>query len=104
MNYKVKNVDTNQVRNKYANMVAEGKAAVVKGIAMGAAGTRQAIAKEVCEANGISLSKKVKSIDCSEMNDAVLQNILTMPHASQEKQDAAKAELEKRYAATEEDQ
>ena len=100
MNYKVKNVDNEQVRNKYAKMIQEGKASVVKGIAMGASGTRQQIAKQVCELNGIDLTKKVKTVDYSQHADAVLVNIINMPHVSDEKRQAATAELEKRNVAS----
>ena len=46
-------VNVMDTRSKYEAMVAEGKAAVVKGIACGPTGTKQQIAKQVCEAHGI---------------------------------------------------
>ena len=100
MNFKVKNVDNEQVRNKYAKMIQEGKASVVKGIAMGASGTRQQIAKQVCQQHGIDLTKKTKTVDYSKHADAVLVNIVNMPHVSDEKKQAAQAELEKRHVAS----
>ena len=99
MNFKVKNVDNEQVRNKYAKMIQEGKTSVVKGIAMGASGNRQQIAKQVCQQHGIDLTKKTKTVDYSKHADAVLVNIVNMPHVSDEKKQAAQAELEKRHVA-----
>jgi len=93
-------VNVMDTRSKYEAMVADGKAAVVKGIACGPAGTKQQIAVEVCEANGISLEKTVKKMkDYSTMDDAVLANILSMDHVSDEKKAAVQAEVDRRANA-----
>lgn len=93
-------VNVMDTRSKYEAMVAEGKAAVVKGIACGPTGTKQQVAKEVCEAHGISLAKSVKKMkDYSTMDDAVLANILSMDHVSDEKKAAVQAEVDRRANA-----
>ena len=86
-------------RSKYEAMVADGKAAVVKGIACGPAGSKQEVAKQVCEANDIALTKTVKSKDYSTMDDAVLANILSMDHVSDNKKAAVQAEVDRRANA-----
>ena len=93
-------VNVMDVKSKYEAMVADGKAAVVKGIACGPTGAKQQVAKQVCEANGISLAKSVKKMkDYSTMDDAVLANILSMDHVSDEKKAAVQAEVDRRANA-----
>ena len=92
-------VNVMDIKSKYEAMVAEGKAAVVKGIACGPAGQKQQVAKQVCEANGISLAKTVKTKDYTTMDDAVLANILSMEHVSETKRAAVKAEVDRRANA-----
>ena len=93
-------VNVMDVKSKYEAMVANGKAAVVKGIACGPAGAKQQVAKEVCEAHGISLAKSVKKMkDYSTMDDAVLANILSMEHVSEDKKAAVQAEVDRRANA-----
>tara|TARA_R110002012_G_scaffold12690_3_gene56105 strand:+ start:51 stop:335 length:285 start_codon:yes stop_codon:yes gene_type:complete len=92
-------VNVMDIKSKYEAMVADGKAAVVKGIACGPAGSKQEVAKQVCEANGIALTKTVKSKDYSTMDDAVLANILSMDHVSDNKKAAVQAEVDRRANA-----
>ena len=54
----------------------------------------------MCEANGISLEKAVKKMkDYSTMDDAVLANILSMDHVSDDKKAAVQAEVDRRANA-----
>jgi hypothetical protein len=93
-------VNVMDTRSKYEAMVADGKAAVVKGIACGPVGSKQKIAKAVCESHGISLAKTVKKMkDYSTMDDAVLANILSMDHVSKDKKAAVQAEVDRRANA-----
>ena len=93
-------VNVMDTRSKYEAMVADGKAAVVKGIACGPSGDKQKIAKQVCEAHGISLQKPVKKMkDYTTMDDAVLANILSMDHVSDDKKAAVQAEVDRRANA-----
>tara|TARA_R100001463_G_scaffold133788_2_gene195451 strand:- start:285 stop:572 length:288 start_codon:yes stop_codon:yes gene_type:complete len=93
-------VNVMDTKSKYEAMVAEGKAAVVKGIACGPAGSKQKVAKQVCEANGISLEKTVKKVkDYTTMDDAVLANILSMDHVGEDKKAAVQAEVDRRANA-----
>lgn len=93
-------VNVMDTRSKYEAMVADGKAAVVKGIACGPSGDKQKIAKQVCEAHGISLQKTVKKMkDYTTMDDAVLANILSMDHVSDDKKAAVQAEVDRRANA-----
>ena len=93
-------VNVMDVKSKYEAMVANGKAAEVKGIACGPAGSKQEVAKAVCEAHGISLEKTVKKMkDYTTMDDAVLANILSMDHVGEDKKAAVQAEVDRRANA-----
>ena len=93
-------VNVMDTKSKYEAMVADGKGAVVKGIACGPAGAKQKVARFVCEAAGISLEKTVKKVkDYTTMDDAVLANILSMDHVGAEKKAAVKAEVDRRANA-----
>ena len=69
-------VNVMDVKSKYEAMVADGKAAVVKGIACGPAGSKQQVAKQVC----VKLFPPVtRQVDCPYHMATVWTQFLTTP-------------------------